>query len=150
MAELLTALPETLFEELQKEKFVLLATVDAETNSPQMNAISWVYAVSPTRIRFAVDKRSRIIANLQANRFVSLSFFGSGSFHTATGNAVIVTDALEEVPFKLTCVDVEIETLRDAMFYGSKISVEPEYEKTYDQRAAAKLDGQVYNAMKKA
>lgn len=36
------------------------------------------------------------------------------------------------------------------MFYGSKISRDIEYEKTYDKEAAAKLDRQVMEAMKQA
>ncbi len=36
------------------------------------------------------------------------------------------------------------------MFYGSKISVNPSYEKTYDPVAAAKLDKQVIEAIKKS
>ena len=36
------------------------------------------------------------------------------------------------------------------MFYGSKIVTEPQYDKTYDKKAAAKLDKQVMEAMKKA
>ena len=33
-----------LFEELQSERFVTLATVDYETNGPNVSAISWVLA----------------------------------------------------------------------------------------------------------
>ncbi|MNR64744.1 hypothetical protein D3C85_1874900 [compost metagenome] len=66
------------------------------------------------------------------------------------GKAKLVTDALEDVPFKLVCFDIEIEVIRDAMFYGARLSSQPQYEKTYDQRAAEKLDGQVFAAMKKA
>ncbi len=36
------------------------------------------------------------------------------------------------------------------MFYGSKISSEPAYEKTYDKNAADRLDRQVIEAMRKA
>ena len=36
------------------------------------------------------------------------------------------------------------------MFYGSKITVVPKYDKTYDLEAAKKLDNQVMEAMKKA
>lgn len=150
MAETVTALSEQLFSHLQKEKLVLLSTIDAETGAPAVNAISWVYAASPTRIRFALDQRSRIVANVKNNPQVTLTLFAEGSVHAVYGKAKIVTDALEGVPFKLTCVDVDIEAVRDAMFYGSRISVEPEYEKTYDKRAAEKLDGQVFAAMKKA
>lgn len=150
MADTQTVLSEQLFPLLQKEKFALLSTVDAESGAPSVNAVSWLYAVDPAKLRFAVDQRSRIVANVKANPQVTVTFFGAGSVHAVYGKAAIIADALEGVPFKLTCMDVQIDAVRDAMFYGSKISVEPEYEKTYDKRAAAKLDGQVFEAMNKA
>lgn len=150
MAETITALTEQQLSQLQKEKLVLLATVDAESGSPSVSAISWVYADSETRIRFAVDQRSRIVANIKQNPQVALTFFGDGKLNAVYGAATVAADALDGVPFKLACFDVRVETVRDAMFYGSRISVEPEYEKTYDKRAAEKLDGQVFAAMKKA
>jgi hypothetical protein len=150
MAETITALPEQLFAALQKESFGLLSTIDFESGAPCMNAISWLYATDPGTVRFAVDQRSRIVSNLKNNPLLNLTYVGVGSVHAIYGSGRIVTDALAEVPFKLTCVDIEITAVRDAMFYGARISVTPEYEKTYDKRAAEKLDGQVFNAMKKA
>lgn len=150
MNKTLTALPDDLFAQLQKEKLVLLATVDAETGGPAMNAISWVYAVDPATIRFAIDARSRIVANLAAQPRVALTFFGSGSVHSCIGSVRVVAEALEDVPFKMVCYDLKIESVRNTMFYGARIIAEPEYEKTYDKRAAERLDNQVYAAMKKA
>lgn len=150
MAETLTALSEQLYSNLQKERLVTLCTIDAESGAPAVNAISWVYAPDYNTIRFAVDARSRIVANVKNNSSVTISLFGEGTMHAIYGTAVIVAEALEEVPFKLACMDILISTIRDAMFYGARISIEPEYEKTYDKRAAEKLDGQVFAAMKKA
>jgi hypothetical protein len=150
MAETITALTEKLFSALQKETLVLLSTIDAETGAPSTTAVSWLYATHPDRLRFAIDQRSRIVANIRSNSLVNVTAFSEGTVHAIYGSAQIVVDALNEVPFKLTCVDISISAVRDAMFYGSRISVTPEYEKTYDKRAAEKLDGQVFDAMKKA
>ncbi|WP_240416981.1 pyridoxamine 5'-phosphate oxidase family protein [Paenibacillus periandrae] len=150
MAETISALPEQLYTALQKESFALLSTIDFESGSPSMNAISWLYAVHSGTIRFAVDSRSRIVSNIKSNSQVNLTFVGEGSVHAIYGTARIVTEALNDVPIKLTCLDIEITAVRDAMFYGARISTAPEYEKTYDKRAADKLDTQVFDAMKKA
>lgn len=150
MAEVMTAIPESIYELLQQAPIVQLCTIDADNGSPSLNAISWVYAPDKGRLRFAVDGRSRIIDNVRSHAQVSVSVFGAGSLYALNGKATIVTESLEDVPFKLCCIDIAIETVRDAMFYGARISVMPEYEKTYDQRAAAKLDGQVFDAMRKA
>lgn len=150
MAETITALPEPLIAALRKEKLVLLSTIDAETGGPAVSALSWVYAMDEGRVRFAIDGRSRLVANLKARPDVTLTLICEGSVHAVYGQAAVVTERLEDVPFTLVCIEVAVHAVRDAMFYGARISVEPEYEKTYDIRAAKKLDGQVFAAMKKA
>lgn len=150
MAEAITSLSDALFTQLQKEAFVLLNTIDAESGAPTCSAISWVYAPDDKTLRFAIDMRSRLIANMKQNDKVTVSIFGAGTLNAVYGTATIVAEPLDEVPIKLACIDVTVDTVRDAMFYGSRISVMPEYEKTYDKRAADKLDGQVFAAMKKA
>ncbi len=97
-----------------------------------------------------MDQRSRIGTNLKKQPLVNLTFIGAGSVHAVYGTARLVAEALDGVPFKLACYDIDISAIRDAMFYGARISVAPEYEKTYDKRAAEKLDTQVFDAMKKA
>ncbi|GIQ67985.1 hypothetical protein DUZ99_05230 [Xylanibacillus composti] len=150
MTDVATTLNEALFAQLQLEKLTLLHTIDAESGAPTSSAISWIYAKSPETVRFALDQRSRLIENMKKNPAVSLTIFAANTVNIVQGKASVVTDALDEVPFKLTCFDVSIEAVRDGMFYGARISTEPEYEKTYDKRAAEKLDQQVFAAMKKA
>lgn len=150
MTEPITTLSEDLFSQLQKEPFVLLHTIDADSGSPTSSAISWIYAPNDSTLRFAIDGRSRLGANMSAHAGVSVTVFASGSVQTIYGQAKLVADALEDVPFKLVCYDIAIDVIRDAMFYGARLSALPQYEKTYDLRAAEKLDGQVFAAMKKA
>lgn len=150
MPEVITALSEALMSQLENEKLVILSTTDAETGGPVTSAISWIYAPNETTLRFAVDGRSRIIANVKTQRHVNVCLFAEGTVNAIYGKARMVTDSLEGVPFQLACIDVEVESIRDAMFYGARISVDPEYEKTYNKQAAEKLDNQVFAAMKKA
>lgn len=150
MSEIVAVLPQEMISQLQQEKLVLLSTVDAEHGGPVTNAISWAYAPDGTTVRFAVDGRSRIVSNVRANERVNMTLFAQGSVHVVYGKARIVTEKLEQVPFALVCVDIAVESVRNAMFYGARISAEPAYEKTYDKRAAEKLDNKVFAAMKKA
>jgi len=150
MSEVVTVLSPELISHLQQETLVLLSTIDAENGGPVTSAISWVYAPNERTVRFAIDRRSRLVANVKANERVNVTLFAQGTVQAIYGKARVVSDALEGVPFALVCVDIEVERVSDAMFYGARISVEPEYEKTYDKRAAEKLDNQVFAAMKKA
>jgi uncharacterized pyridoxamine 5'-phosphate oxidase family protein len=139
-----------LFDELQKERFVTLATVDHETGGPNVSAISWVLAKDEDTVYFAVDNRSRIIENIKNNDKAVINLIANESTYSIGGNASVKQEKLEGVPLKLALVEIKISEVRDVMFYGSKIVAEPQYDKTYDKDAAARLDKQVMDAMRKA
>lgn len=137
-----------LFEALQKERLAFFSTVDAETGAPFMNAVSWIFAPDEQTLRIAVDSRSKIIDNIAKNPLVSLAVFATASTYTISGKATVEEKRLKGVPLKASLIEISISEVRDVMFYGSKIAVEPVYEKTYDLQAAEKLDQQVMNALK--
>lgn len=139
-----------LYDELQKERFVTLATVDFENGGPNVSAISWILAKNEETIYFAVDNRSRIIQNIKLNSNVVINLIANESTYSISGVASLKEEKLNEVPLKLALVEIKIKEVRDVMFYGSKITVEPQYDKTYDKDAAARLDKQVMDAMRKA
>jgi uncharacterized pyridoxamine 5'-phosphate oxidase family protein len=139
-----------LYDELQKERFVTLATVDHETGGPNISAISWVLAKDDSTIYFAVDNRSRILENLKKNNQAVINLIANESTYSIQGEAHVKEERLKDVPLKLALVEVAIREVRDVMFYGSKIVSEVQYDKTYDKNAAQKLDNQVMDAMKKA
>lgn len=143
-------LTDELMPYLQKERYATIATVDFETNGPNVNAISWVYAANNTTIYFAVDNRSRIVQNINDNNKVVLTTIANGTTYSISGDAHVKVEKLEGTPLKLALIEINIAAVRDVMFYGSKISADVSYEKTYDQEAATKLDRQVMEAMKKA
>jgi uncharacterized pyridoxamine 5'-phosphate oxidase family protein len=139
-----------LYDAMQKERFVTLATIDHQTGGPNVSAISWVLAKDENTIYFAVDNRSRIIENINKNNLVVINIIANESTYSIQGEARVKEERMNEVPLKLALVEVTIKEVRDVMFYGSKIVQEVQYEKTYDKNAAEKLDRQVMDAMKKA
>lgn len=139
-----------LYDELQKERFVTLGTVDYETGGPNISAISWVLAKDESTIYFAVDNRSRILENINKNNLAVINLIANESTYSIQGEARIREERLKDVPLKLALVELSIREVRDVMFYGSKIVSEVQYDKTYDKNAAQKLDKQVMEAMKKA
>ncbi|WNS77031.1 pyridoxamine 5'-phosphate oxidase family protein [Bacillus sp. DTU_2020_1000418_1_SI_GHA_SEK_038] len=139
-----------LFDALQQERFVTLATIDYETGGPNVSAISWVLAKDEGAILFAVDNRSRIVQNIKENKKAVLNLIANESTYSITGDVTVKEEKLDGVPLKLALLELSIHEVRDVMFYGSKIVSEPQYDKTYDKDAAARLDKQVMDAMKKA
>lgn len=134
---------------LKKEQYVLLSTIDHETKGPNVSAISWLYAVDNRTIVFAVDLKSRIVKNIQDNNQVSITLIGNESTYSISGATIIDQESMKSLPLKLAKVTLSIKEVRDVMFYGAKVSVEPAYEKTYDPEAAAKLDRSVMAELKK-
>jgi len=143
-------LTQPLIEELRKERFVTLATIDHETGGPNVNAISWVFAKDESTIYIAIDNRSRLVQNMKKKSDVVITVIANETTYSISGKADIKQERLEGVPLKLALVQVKIKEVRDVMFYGSKITQEPKYDKTYDKNAAARLDSQVMEAFKKA
>jgi uncharacterized pyridoxamine 5'-phosphate oxidase family protein len=139
-----------LYDELQKERFVTISTVDFETGGPNVSAISWVLAKNENTLYFAVDNRSKIIQNINQNKKAVITIIANESIYSIQGDATVKLEKLNDVPLKLAMVEMVIEEVRDVMFYGSKIVNDPKYEKTYDNDAATHLDKQVMDAMKKA
>lgn len=135
---------------LQTERIVLLSTIDYETGAPNVSAISWVYAKNAQTILFSVDNRSRIVKNIKHNPKIVISLMANESIYSISGDAQIIQERMENIPLKLALIKLDIHEVRDVMFYGSKITVLPRYDKTYDLNAAKKLDNQVMEAMKKA
>lgn len=139
-----------LFDALQKERFVTLSTVDFETGGPNVSAISWILAKTDETIYFAVDNRSRIVQNILHNNQVVVNIIVNESTYSISGEASVKVEKINEVPLKLALIEIAVKEVRDVMFYGSKITVEPAYDKTYDKAAATRLDNQVMDAMRKA
>lgn len=143
-------LTKPLFDSLQSERFALLSTIDYETGSPMIRAISWLYAKDTRTIFFAIDNRSEIVRNIQSNAKVVLNVVALESTYSISGEAMIKQDPIEGIPLKLSLIQLDIREVKDAMFYGAKMTTIPTYEKTYDLEAAKRLDHQVMEALKKA
>jgi uncharacterized pyridoxamine 5'-phosphate oxidase family protein len=147
------AVPTTLTEQqmalINEETLILLSTVDAETQTPTVNAISWVKAPSEDKIRFSVTNSSRIVANVKANPRVTLCVIGLETVYSIVGTCTILEEKMEGVAMPLAKIEVAISAIYESMFWGAKISQEPKFEKTYDLAKAKALDEQVYAAMLK-
>ncbi|KPB03361.1 pyridoxamine 5'-phosphate oxidase family protein [Bacillus sp. CHD6a] len=141
-------LVEPLVGALQKETLVTISTVDHETGGPNVSAISWLYAPDERSILLAVKSDSRIVKNVVHNSELVVNLMANDSVYAIHTNAKVKIDRMDGVPLKLALLSLEVKTVRDVMFYGAKISVEPKFEKTYDVEAAKKLDDQVMTALR--
>ncbi|WP_047154451.1 pyridoxamine 5'-phosphate oxidase family protein [Aneurinibacillus tyrosinisolvens] len=148
-SEVPTSLTKEQMELFNGETLVLLSTVDADSNTPGILAISWVKAYSENKIRFSVTNTSRTVANIKANPRVTLSVIGLETVYSIVGTCTILEEKMEGVAMPLVKVEVDVTAVFESMFWGAKIVQEPRFEKTYDLEKAKALDNQVYEAMLK-
>ncbi|GEN33942.1 pyridoxamine 5'-phosphate oxidase [Aneurinibacillus danicus] len=147
MGKVLDTLSEELVGYLQGERIVSLITIDVESKKPTLDAISWLVAHPGGKtLSFAVGHKATSARNIQHEPYIILGVVGAGSCFSIKGTAV-VSDVVEKT-MKLRIVTVEVEAVEDVMFYGGKVSVEPEYVKTYNAELAAKLDEEVYGLLR--
>lgn len=150
MAEIVSqSLNQDLLPLLQTERLATLSTV-GENGVPEVNAISWVYAPNPSTVYLAVNSRSQVLKNIRNNEHITLTVFGSGSIYAIVGKAKVKMERMEQVPIKLSMIEIAIEEIRDVMFYGASLTACPKFEKTYDAHVAEQLDHLVLEALKNA
>jgi hypothetical protein len=136
------------FTEIFKdERIGFLSTIHKDSGAIQQNAISWISGYKPNVLRIAVGSKAQIVTNIESNENVNFAFFYRKSVFSFQSKGKIVTKNIPGVPFPLTLIELETDELHDIMFYGAEITQEPVYEKTYNIKAAKKLDEQVYEGM---
>lgn len=140
-------LSQELIDFLQGERMVSLVSIDENTGLPDLTTLSWVLAdASGERLNFAIGHNAQSAKNIQKNPNVILGVIGAGSTFAIKGKGE-VSDVIEKT-MKMRVVNVEVEQVEDVMFYGSKVTTEPAYEKTYNKDLAEKLDNEVYEVLR--
>ncbi|MDP4550715.1 pyridoxamine 5'-phosphate oxidase family protein [Alkalihalobacillus macyae] len=145
--DMMTQLTDELVTFLEGEKLVMLATIDHESDTPNVSAISWVKSVGKGNVRFSVTTNSRTVQNVKKHSGVVLTVIGLETVYSIQGQATILEEAMAGVSLKLAKINVEIDQVMETMFWGAKITTEPEYEKTYNKKKAEELDEEVYKAL---
>ena len=140
-------LNQSLIDLLQGEKIVSLITTDSKTNKPNLSIVSWLVAHQDGKtIKFALGHKAESAFNIENNPELILGVIGAGSCYSINGKGT-VSDVIDKT-MKYRIVTVDVESVEDVIFYGGKITGEPEYEKTYDAELAKKLDDEVYEMLK--
>jgi flavin reductase (DIM6/NTAB) family NADH-FMN oxidoreductase RutF len=85
----------SIYDLLQKERFVTISTIDHVTSGPNVAAISWVYAPDSYHVLLAVDNRSRIVENIKNHRLVVLNLFANESTYSISGEATVKNEKIE-------------------------------------------------------
>lgn len=137
-----------LYDFLQKPQISSIVTIHHKNMSPVVSCISWIYALDKNTILFAIDSRSITVVNIKANQQICLHLFTNLSVYSINGAATIVQNPLDHLPLNLALIKIEVEEVRDVMFYGSSINQTPQIQLNYDSTIAKSLEKQVYDKLK--
>jgi len=127
---------------------VYLNLVNRVTGDIYSTVLSWVYAISPKVIRFAIDAKSDFVQILQQDSRLVLNFIAGETVFSIKGNAAVKVAQTEGLTLKMALIEVEVEEIRDIMFYGGKIVTQPAFIKTYKEDLIKKLDDEMRTALK--
>ncbi len=141
-------LSQNVVEQLQGEKllFVISSNTGGKTYS---SAISWLAAVNEHLIRFAISPKSPLLSNIKVHPEIKILVIIPGNVLSVRGTAIACEEPIADLPFPMSCIEVEVNRVDDIMFYGGLVTAEPRYEKTYSAGLSKKLDAAIYNALRK-
>src|SRR5437762_14013715 len=100
-------LPDRALNYLQVGRLVIMATVD-ERGKPHTAPMSWVIAVDRSTIRIAISPNVNTYRNILNNDHVTLCLVGGGMTWSICGHAMVLSEAIEEVPFPMAMVEVHV------------------------------------------
>ncbi len=110
-------LPERAMRYLQVGRLVILATVD-ERGCPDTCPISWIVALDPSTVRFAVSKEVNTYRNLQHNDSVMISLLGGAMTLGIRGRARIIAEEIDGLPLPMAMVEVAVSEVKDDSVIG--------------------------------
>lgn len=141
-------LSQDLINQLQGEKLVFAVTTNMD-NKIYSAAISWLVAVNANLIRFAISPKSPLIKNIKHNPCIQILLAIPEHALAINGLARVQPDPIPDMPFPMSCVELQIETIDDIMFHGGVVISETKYKKTYPVDLSTKLDTAIYKTLSK-
>jgi hypothetical protein len=107
-----TALPDHVVRHLTGGQLSVVSSIE-EDGRPVTTLMSWVVALSPTRIVLCVDSRSRTYFNLVERPAAAMEILGDGLTWGVKGRARLVKQRMESTPFPCAIIEIAVEEARD-------------------------------------
>lgn len=137
-----------LYDFLQTPQIASIVTIHNKDLSPVVSCISWIYSFNENTIFFAIDSRSITVENINVHNKICLHVFTNHSVYSINGTATIIQNPIEQLPLNLALIKIEVNEVRDVMFYGSTINQTPQIQLNYAPMMAKSLEEKVYEKFK--
>jgi hypothetical protein len=114
-------MPPELVEFLAGGRLVVASTVDAD-GRPYTMVLNSAVAIDAHTIRFALDRRTHTLKNLEANGGIMFEVIGDGFIFGVRGAARVVREQMEHAPTPSALVEVTIDTVKRDLPPGVQVS----------------------------
>ncbi len=142
----LTRLPDDVVARLQQAQLHLVATVD-DDGFPSTTLMSWLVALSPTRLALCVDTRSRTFHNLTRRPAIALELLGDGITWGVKGRARVSAERMASPPFPCARVEVDVTQARDHSS-PSTVFRGPRYDYALDKQHRRGLEERILEELR--
>lgn len=105
------ALPDELVAYLTGGQLIVAATIDAEGN-PYTMCMNSAVAVDAHTVRFALDRRTHSLKNIEANGRIMLEIIGDGMAYGVRGTARVARETMAHAPIASALIEVAVETVK--------------------------------------
>ncbi len=119
-----------------------------ENGKPYTTFVTWLIAKDDNTLRFAANKDSRTINNIKNNPNVAIEVFDKDTALSIQGKAKIIKDEIEDIPFPVSVVEVNVENVTDNLFPGGTVEGQIPFKHTGDIQKAEELDKKILEELK--
>jgi predicted pyridoxine 5'-phosphate oxidase superfamily flavin-nucleotide-binding protein len=105
------ALPDDLVAYLTGGQLIVAATVDADGN-PYTMCMNSAVAVDAHTIRFALDRRTHSLKNIEATGRIMLEVIGDGMAYGVRGAARVARETMAHAPIASAMIEVSVEAVK--------------------------------------
>lgn len=119
-------MPPELVEFLAGGRLIVGATVDAE-GLPYTMVLNSAVALDARTIRFALDRRTHSLKNIEAHGAMMFEIIGDGFIFGVRGAARVIRDQMEHAPTPSALIEVSVETVKRDLPPGVQIQP-PQFE----------------------
>ncbi len=104
-------LPDDLVAYLTGGQLTVAATIDAAGN-PYTMVMNSAIAVDAHTIRFALDRRTHSLKNIEANGRIMFEIIGDGMAYGVRGTATVLRETMEHAPIASALIEVAVEQVK--------------------------------------
>ena len=104
-------LPDDLLAYLTGGQLIVAATIDAD-GSPYTMVMNSAIAVDARTIRFALDRRTHSLKNIEANGRIMFEIIGDGIAYGVRGAATILRETMEHAPIASALINVTVDQVK--------------------------------------